>query len=134
MLAGSVSWMRFALLGKFYDANNKLLQAGVDLPFGLGTYGWKAYNVSYQVPPGADHYCVAALGVFPLRIGHGLGAEPADQLGGSCQPMVQEGISASHNLCKPLEHRRDNGRCDAAYASAGNGDNRQQLDNERTQR
>jgi hypothetical protein len=63
--------MRFALLGKFYDANNKLLQAGVDLPFGLGTYGWKAYNVSYQVPPGADHYCVAALGVFPSASGTG---------------------------------------------------------------
>jgi hypothetical protein len=71
VLAGSVSWMRFALLGKFYDANNKLLQAGVDLPFDLGTYEWKAYNVSYQVPSGTDRYCVAALGLFASALGTG---------------------------------------------------------------
>jgi hypothetical protein len=69
--AGSVSWMRFALDGKFYDASNNLLQAGADLLFDLGTYDWKAYNISYQLPPSTNRYCVSALGFFPSSLGTG---------------------------------------------------------------
>jgi hypothetical protein len=69
--AGSISWMRFALLGKFYDVNNNLLLAGADLPFDLGTYNWKAYSASYPLPPATRYYCVSALGFYPSSLGTG---------------------------------------------------------------
>ncbi len=71
VVAGSDSWMNFALLGKFYDANNNLLLSGADLHFDPGTYGWRAYSISFQLPPSTDRYCVAALGLFPSASGTG---------------------------------------------------------------
>ena len=70
IVAGSVSWMRFALAGKFYDANNNLLLAGADLPFDLGTYNWKPYSASYPLPAGTDHYC-AGIGISQTSTGTG---------------------------------------------------------------
>jgi len=70
VFAGSVSWMRLAVFGKFYGPNDELLLAGADLPFDLGTYDWKAYHASYQLPPGTDHYCVT-VGFSPSSRGTG---------------------------------------------------------------
>jgi hypothetical protein len=72
VVAGSTSWMTFALHGKFLNASNTLLQAGADLPFDTGTYGWKQYNASYQLPPATRYYCVSTLGFYPSSLGSGL--------------------------------------------------------------
>ena len=114
--AGSVSWMRFALLGKFYDANNALLQAGADLPFDLGTYDWKAYNVSLPLPPERTTTAWPRSG-SSLGVGHRLGAEPPDQFDSSCQAMVQEGLPKRYGFFKSLEHSGANGHSETAYAS-----------------
>jgi len=72
VVPGKSSWMTFALLGKFCDANNNILQSGDDLLFGSGAYGWTPHSVSYQLPAGTRYYCVTALGFYPSSLGTGL--------------------------------------------------------------
>ena len=69
--SGNPDWIRFALLGKFYDVNKRLIRGGVDLPFDLGSYDWKAYTITHQVLPGTQYYCVSALGFYPPSTGMG---------------------------------------------------------------
>jgi hypothetical protein len=71
IVAGTPSWQRFGLLGKFLDKNRKTVQGGIDLPFDTGSYDWKFYSTSYHIPPDATRYCFTSVGFYPSSTGIG---------------------------------------------------------------
>lgn len=71
ILIGDTSWKRFAILGKFFDKDKKIIKGGVDLIFDIGTYDWKSYEATHEVPLIAKYYLISAMGFFSTSSGIG---------------------------------------------------------------